>query len=181
MMAIFLYLRLRGLPLLRVADAGAPALMLAYGIGRLGCHLAGDGDYGRPTGLPWGTRYDGGLVPPSRAFSGMPEILAGFPSGVVPDDVPCHPTPVYEFGLAALICAALLLWGRRSPPDGSVFCLYLVLSSAERFAIEFLRLNPPVAFGLTEAQLIGTALGLIGLGGLVYRRARALEPKAAAA
>ena len=181
MAAIFLYLRLRGLPVARIADAGAPALVLAYGIGRLGCHLAGDGDYGRPTDLPWGTRYDGGLVPPSRAFAGLPELVASFPNGVVPDDTPCHPTPVYEFLLAGLICAALLLWARRSHPEGSVFCLYLVLSSAARFGIEFLRLNPPIAFGLTEAQLIGAALGLIGLGGLAARRRRALRMRAAAA
>jgi len=67
----------------RVLDAGAPALMLAYGIGRLGCHLAGDGDYGLPTDLPWGVRYDHGLVPPSQAFAGLPELLAQFPGAVV--------------------------------------------------------------------------------------------------
>lgn len=181
MAAIFLYLRLRGLPLARVADAGAPALMLAYGIGRLGCHLAGDGDYGRPTDLPWGTRYDGGLVPPSKAFAGLPEIVAMFPNGLVPDDTLCHPTPVYEFGLAVLACAALVMWARRSPPDGSVFWLYLVLASAERFAIEFLRLNPPVVLGLTEAQLIGTALGLIGLARLAQQGRRAVQTRAATA
>jgi len=120
---IALYLRVRGVPLARMFDSSAPALMLAYGIGRLGCHLSGDGDYGWPTDLPWGTRYDQGLVPPSRAFAGLPEIAERFPGGVVPDDTPCHPTPVYEFGLAAFICAGLLACGRRQWPDGSVFWL----------------------------------------------------------
>lgn len=179
--AIVLYVWARGIPLARVLDAGAPALMLAYGIGRLGCHLAGDGDYGRPTDLPWGTRYDAGLVPPSRAFAGLPDLVARFPNGIVPDDTPCHPTPVYEFGLAALTCAALLMWARRSPPDGSVFWLYLVLSSVERFAIEFLRLNPPVALGLTQAQLVGAALGLVGLVGLAAQRIRAVQTRVATA
>jgi len=152
--------------------------MLAYGIGRLGCHLAGDGDYGRPTDLPWGVRYDAGLVPPSRAFAGLPDLLARFPGGVVPDDTPCHPTPVYELLLAMLICAALLVWARRSPPDGRVFCLYLVLSGAARFGVELLRLNPPIALGLSEAQCIALALALIGLAGLVHlqRRAPATHP-----
>jgi len=172
--AILIYLRLRGMRMLPVLDASAPALMLAYGIGRLGCHLAGDGDYGLPTDLPWGTRYDQGLVPPSQAFASLPDVAARFPGGVVPDDTPCHPTPVYEFGLAALACAALLAAGRRRWPDGHVFWLYLVLASAQRFSIEFLRLNPPVALGLTEAQLIALALGVAGFGGLARRPLRAL-------
>jgi len=176
MAAIFLYLRLRGLPVARIADAGAPALMLAYGIGRVGCHLAGDGDYGRPTDLPWGVRYDAGLMPPSKAFAGIPELVARFPAGLVPDDTPCHPTPLYELALAVLICAALLIWARRTPPDGSAFCLYLVLSSAARFVVELLRLNPPGLFGLTEAQLISGALALIGLAGSVYLRRRSVQP-----
>jgi phosphatidylglycerol---prolipoprotein diacylglyceryl transferase len=175
MAAIFLYVWLRGFPLARIADAGAPALMLAYGIGRLGCHLAGDGDYGRPTDLPWAVRYDAGLVPPSRAFAGLPDLVASFPNGRVPDDIPCHPTPLYELGLAVLICVALLMWARRAPVDGSVFALYLVLSSAARFTIELLRLNPPVAFGLTEAQVIAAALALIGLGGSFYLQHRSLH------
>lgn len=176
---IALYLRVRGVPLAPMFDASAPALMLAYGIGRLGCHLAGDGDYGVPTDLPWGTRYDQGLVPPSRAFAGLPEIGARFPGGVVPDDTPCHPTPVYEFGLAALTCALLLACGRRRWPDGSVFWLYLVLSSAQRFGVEFLRLNPRGALGLTEAQLISAALALIGLAGLAYPYLRSTQRRPA--
>jgi phosphatidylglycerol:prolipoprotein diacylglycerol transferase len=175
MAAIFLYLWLRGLPLARVADAGAPALMLAYGIGRLGCHLAGDGDYGRPTDLPWGVRYDAGLVPPSKAFAALPDLVARFPGGLVPDDTPCHPTPLYELALAILICAALLAWARRAPPDGSVFCLYLVLSSAERFMVELVRLNPVVALGLTEAQWIALALAMVGLIGLAHLHRRSLS------
>lgn len=175
--AILVYLRLRAAPILKVLDAGAPALMLAYGIGRLGCHLAGDGDYGLPTDLPWGTRYDHGLVPPSQAFAGLPEVAARYAGGVVPDDTPCHPTPVYEFGLGAIAGAALLAAGRRQWPDGSVFWLYLVLASAQRFAVEFLRLNPPVALGLTEAQLIAVALGLVGLGGLARSHLRSLSAR----
>ena len=175
--AILVYLRLRAAPTLKVLDAGAPALMLAYGIGRLGCHLAGDGDYGLPTHLPWAARYDHGLVPPSQAFAGLPELVDRFPGGVVPDDIPCHPTPVYEFGLAVFAGAALLAAGRRQWPDGSVFWLYLVLASAQRFAIEFLRLNPPIALGLTEAQLIALSLGFIGLGGLARRHLRSLSAR----
>jgi len=110
----------------RVLDAGAPALMLAYGIGRLGCHLAGDGDYGLPTDLPWGTRYDHGLVPPSQTFAGLPELLAQFPGAVVPDTTPCHATPVYEFLGGVLGWLVLRAVARRRLPDGQCFMVYWV-------------------------------------------------------
>jgi phosphatidylglycerol---prolipoprotein diacylglyceryl transferase len=68
MIAIWLYLRVKKIPFLFIADGAAPSLAIAYGIGRIGCHLAGDGDYGLPTSLPWGTNYENGTVPPSIMF-----------------------------------------------------------------------------------------------------------------
>jgi phosphatidylglycerol:prolipoprotein diacylglycerol transferase len=59
---------------------------------------------------------------------------------------------------------------RRRPPDGQVFMLYLLLSGAARFAVEFLRLNSPVVIGLTEAQIIAAALAMAGVVGLLSRR-----------
>ncbi len=172
LMAISVYVRARGVSVARVLDAGAPALMLAYGIGRLGCHLAGDGDYGLPTDLPWGVRYDHGLVPPSQAFAGLPELVAQFPAGIVPDSVSCHPTPVYEFLGGVLGWLVLRAVARRRLPDGQLFTLYLVLAGASRFAVEFLRLNPRVALGLTEAQLLAAAMVVVGLAALVSREGR---------
>ena len=161
-LSIYLYLKKRSIPFFTVADAIAPGLLLAYGIARIGCHLAGDGDYGFPTSLPWGTDYSNGTYPPSMAFRNVPEIAQNYPGGIVPDNILCHPTPVYEF----LLCGILfwILWRVRKTlkPEGKLFMLYLMFAGGERFTIEFLRINPRIAFGLSEAQLI--ALALIGLG-----------------
>jgi phosphatidylglycerol:prolipoprotein diacylglycerol transferase len=163
--SIYLYLKKRSIRFFTVADAIAPGLLLAYGIGRLGCHLAGDGDYGLPTSLPWGTDYSKGTYPPSLAFRTMPEIAKNYPGGIVPDHTLCHPTPVYEF----LLCAILfwILWRVRTTmqPEGKLFMLYLMFAGGERFIIEFLRINPRVAFVFSEAQIIALALIALGLYG----------------
>ncbi|TSA16306.1 prolipoprotein diacylglyceryl transferase [bacterium] len=166
--SIYLYLRKRGIRFLLAADAIAPGLMLAYGIARIGCHLAGDGDYGFPTTLPWGTDYSKGTYPPSVAFKNIPEIANTFPDGIVPDHTLCHPTPMYEF----LICGILfmVLWRLRTKlqPEGKLFMLYLIVAGLERFLIEFVRINPRSALGLSEAQLIALALVLVGLLGWYF-------------
>ena len=130
-------------------------LSLAYGIGRLGCFLAGDGTYGRPTDLPWGM---------------------AFPNGVVPTDVPVHPTPLYEAAAAVLMVAVLLPIGRRWAPT-RVFGAYLVLSGLARLAVEFVRVNDPVLAGLTQPQL--WALGSIAVGGALIARGRSPWPREA--
>ncbi|MGA9115293.1 MAG: prolipoprotein diacylglyceryl transferase, partial [Bacteroidota bacterium] len=153
--AVSVYVRSRRISFLRVWDCLGVALILAYGIGRLGCHLSGDGDYGFPTDLPWGTNYENGTVKPSRAFAAFPSVAAAYPGGVVPDDTPLHPTPVYETLAGA--AGFLLLWHLRTrpAPDGALFMIYVMLSSVFRFLVEFLRLNPRIACGLSAAQVIG--------------------------
>ena len=170
---IWLYIRKKKIPFLVIADAAAPSLALAYGIGRIGCHLAGDGDYGIPTTLPWGTNYQNGTVPPSIAFNNsnllhhFPWIAEKFPNGV-PDNTPLHPTPIYEFILMFIIF--LILWRLRKKDwiDGKLFMLYLVFAGAERFFIEFIRLNPRLLWGLSEAQLISIPLMIVGTLGFIY-------------
>lgn len=152
-----------GIPFLGMADATAPGLLLAYGIGRIGCHLAGDGDYGFPTTLPWGTDYSKGTYPPSFAFKDFPEITSKFPGGIVPDNTPCHPTPMYEFLLCGILFLVLWRFRAKLKPDGRIFMLYLMFAGAERFSVEFIRVNPRLALGLSEAQLIALLLFLIGL------------------
>ncbi len=118
---------------LQTADVLAPALALGYGIGRIGCLLAGDGDYGKPSDLPW---------------------AMAFPDGIVPTTIPVHPTPVYEAMLMTAVFLVLWRLRKKMHPAGFLFGLYLVLASLERFSIEFLRLNPILAFHLTMAQFI---------------------------
>ncbi len=160
--AIYFYARRKRVRFLTIADATAPGLMLGYGVARLGCHFAGDGDYGFPTDLPWGTDYSNGTYPPSLAFRGFPEIASQFPGGVVPDTTPLHPTPVYELIVCTLFFWILWRWRATLQPDGKLFMVYLILAGLERFAIEFLRLNPRILFGLSEAQWIALLLMVIG-------------------
>jgi len=140
-LGVILWARWRGFLEARMFDMAAPALALGYAIGRIGCQLSGDGDYGRPTDLPWGMAYPEGTV------STLAEV---------------HPTPVYETLTMGLI--ALALWGLRDKlRPGGLFALYLVLAGMERLLIEFVRRNEDVALGLTQAQLISVAMVLGGL------------------
>jgi phosphatidylglycerol:prolipoprotein diacylglycerol transferase len=163
---IYVLAKRKKIKFLTIADATSPGLLWAYGIARIGCHLSGDGDYGYPTTLPWGTDYSNGTYPPSLAFKGFPEITSKFPGGIVPDNTLCQPTPIYEFIICTILFA--LLWRNRVAITGTgrMFMWYLIAAGAERFSIEFLRINPRVFFGLSEAQLISVVLILFGIYGL---------------
>ena len=142
---VSLYIHRHGLLWLNTMDALAPAIALGHGIGRIGCHLAGDGDWGPPTNMPWGVAYHDAI------------IGWDYPAGVN-----VHPTPLYETAAYLLIFA--ILWSRRASLHraGSLFAGYLVLAGIARFGLEFVRVNPPLAFGLSSAQWI--SMGLIAVG-----------------
>jgi len=160
----YIYLKRKKIPFLFAADTVAPSLAVAYALGRMGCHLSGDGDYGIPTNLPWAVNYEHGTMPPSIMFRGT-DIAKTYPGGVVPDNTPLHPTSVYEF-IAALIIFTVLWKNRKKTwANGKLFSLYLILTSVSRFLVEFIRLNPKILSGLTEAQIISIVLGSIGLFG----------------
>lgn len=165
--AIWIYVRRKKIPFSVIADAASPSLILAYGIGRIGCHLAGDGDYGIPTNLPWGTNYSNGTVPPSVMFRGS-DIAKHFPNGIVPDNTPLHPTPIYEFIAAVIIFYILWQLRKKDWSDGKLFMAYLIFAGVERFLVETIRLNPKLLFGLTEAQLISVVMIIIGTAGFIY-------------
>ena len=167
---IFRFARKIKISFWQIADATSPGLLWAYGIARIGCHLSGDGDYGFPTTLPWGTDYSNGTYPPSLAFKGFPEITSKFPGGIVPDNTLCQPTPIYEFIICTILFA--LLWRNRTKITGTgrMFMWYLIAAGAERFSIEFIRINPRIMFGLSEAQLISIVLILFGVYGLTVIR-----------
>jgi phosphatidylglycerol:prolipoprotein diacylglycerol transferase len=161
---LLLYFKIKKIPYLLGFDSIAPSLSVIYGFGRIGCHLAGDGCYGIPTELPWGTNYENGTMPPSVMCRNT-EIVEAYPDGIVPDNTPLHPTSVYEAVVAFVIF--FILWKSRKKgwAHGKLFMLYLLLSSAARFLVEFIRLNPRILFGLSEAQLIALVIGTIGVFG----------------
>ncbi|MCS6925698.1 MAG: prolipoprotein diacylglyceryl transferase [Candidatus Binatia bacterium] len=138
-------LRYYGLPWRETMDAVAPAIALGHGIGRIGCHLAGDGDWGPPTTLPWGVAY-------TQAIIGWE-----YPPGVR-----VHPTALYESAAYLLIFA--LLWRCRTIPHrpGALFWGYLLLAGVARFLLEFVRLNPPLLLGLSLAQVLSLVVAAIG-------------------
>ena len=128
-------------PLGLIANVAAPAIALGQAVGRIGCQLAGDGDYGSPTSLPWGMSY---------------------PQGTVPTTEIVHPTPLYEaFALFAIFFA---LWRLRRVLRGpwGLLGAYLLLSGTMRFLVEFVRVNPEALGPLTAAQLISLAAVVLG-------------------
>ena len=127
---------------LTMLDAASPAAALGYGVGRIGCLISGDGDYGKPTTLPWGM---------------------SFPHGIEPTFVPVHPTPLYE--LAAGLVIGWWLWRRGGKPHGTgaIVGEYLVLSGLARFLVEFIRRNPKIVWGLSNAQLASLGSVVVGI------------------
>jgi phosphatidylglycerol---prolipoprotein diacylglyceryl transferase len=145
----------RGFLGVALLDLCAVPLALGYAIGRVGCQLSGDGDYGTASDLPWAMSY---------------------PHGTVPTDTKVHPTPVYES--LAMGAVALFLWSLRDRVrPGVLFALYLVLAGLERLLVEFIRRNDDLALGLTLPQLI--SVGMMIVGGAWLARARS-TPVAAA-
>src|ERR1700733_14458029 len=144
----------------RMLDLAAPAAAIGYGVGRIGCLTSGDGDYGINTTLPWGVHMaKNALVLPT------------------PPDALVQPTPVYEFLFAMAL--AWLLWqlGRKARPLGWMTGLYLLLSGIARFLVEFVRVNPRLYWGMSNAQV--AALGSVLVGAvvmLVARRGSVLAP-----
>src|SRR5438445_6252686 len=156
--ALLILGRREKIPTLTFLDACSPAAAVGYAIGRIGCLLSGDGDYGIPTNLPWGM---------------------SFPNGVVPTTERVHPTPLYEFFIWLVI--AVILWriGKKAAigarPKGEIFCAYLILTGVARFLIEFIRINPRSFFGLSNAQtasLVSMVVGSI----LLWRIKSRLQP-----
>jgi phosphatidylglycerol---prolipoprotein diacylglyceryl transferase len=141
------------IPWLIAADIAAPALAIAYGVGRLGCHVAGDGDWGAVTDVPWGVQYTNAIIGWVDPNTGIP-----YPAGTR-----VHPTPIYEFIEAVIVFAGLWALRNKHYAPGTLAWLYLILSGFARFVVEFWRINPPLALGLSEAQWFSLALMALGL------------------
>jgi phosphatidylglycerol:prolipoprotein diacylglycerol transferase len=152
-LGVVLWARWRGWLGLEMLDTCAVPLAIGYAVGRVGCQLSGDGDYGTASDLPWAMAY---------------------PEGTVPTTEEVHPTPVYETVTMGLV--AVVLWRLRDRfAPGLLFGLYLILAGAERFLVEFIRRNDSVVAGLTLAQLVSIAM-VAGGAALVLSRRGAARP-----
>ncbi len=167
---VLAWMRFRHVLQLRMLDMCATALALGYGIGRIGCQVSGDGDYGIRSSLPWAMGYPHGTVP-------------------TPPGVRVQPTPIYE--TVAMCLLAYFLWYLRDRVrPGVIFALYLLFSGLERFLVEFIRRNSEVLAGLTAPQLesvVACVVGAVwlalmarrdGLRGLRAESGSTLEPAA---
>lgn len=122
----------------------AAPLAFGYAIGRLGCQLSGDGDYGTSSNLPWAMNYLYGVIPTSELV---------------------HPTPTYEsilsLGLATFLRSKYCK--NLDKVDGALFGIYLFVSALFRFSIEMIRIEPVVYLNLSQAQIIAIFLAIISL------------------
>ena len=174
--AVTLYARKHGIKVLPLADAVAPGLIFAYGVGRLGCQLSGDGDWGITAGtqpdwwfLPdwtWSFTFPHNVIERGERIAGCTyDYCRELPEGV-------YPTSIYETVMAFTIGA--ILWSLRkrwTALPGMLISLYLLLNGVERFFIEFIRINDPYTFWgmtLSQAQWIAIGFFVTGVVGLVY-------------
>jgi phosphatidylglycerol:prolipoprotein diacylglycerol transferase len=157
-----LFVKRRSIPVIPMLDAVAPAMMLGYGLGRLGCQVSGDGDWGiaanlllKPNWLPqwlWAQTYDGNIAG-----------IRISPPGV-------YPTPIYEFAMALAIFGVLWLLRSHNNRAGWLFSIYLVLAGFERLLIEKIRINTRYnvfSVHVTQAEVLSIVLVMVGLAGLL--------------
>ena len=176
--AIYLYRTQKmGIPFLVAADIGSPGIMLAYGIGRMGCHLSGDGDWGvvntaaKPgwlsalPGWAWSFDYPHNVVHQGKYIEGCSEQYCNVLTQ------PVFPTSLYE----TVICLScfLILWifRRGIKTTGRMFFIFLMCFGLERMLIEFIKVNPLYCLSticLSQAQYISIAIMLLGIGGLIW-------------
>jgi phosphatidylglycerol---prolipoprotein diacylglyceryl transferase len=172
-LAFYWQVRKRNLPLVPAFDATAPALALAYAIGRMGCFLVGD-DYGRPTESWVGIAFPEGYPPSTAGYfrSIGTQIPAEIPDAAV---LAVHPTQLYEVALALIMFAVLWRFSGRLR-TGRLFALYLAMYGVLRFGIEFVRAKTDlVVLGLTTSQI--ASILLLVLAAIIWARtARAPEP-----
>ncbi|MFA6259874.1 MAG: prolipoprotein diacylglyceryl transferase family protein [Bacteroidia bacterium] len=174
---VLYYTGKHGIPARHMIDATAPGLMLAYGVGRLGCQLSGDGDWGIVNNAPkpewlnilpdwmWSFRYPNNVINEGIPIPGC----NGPHCFILPEGV--FPTPFYE--AVAAIGLFFVLWSLRKKITipGMLFCIYLVLNGLERFFIEKIRINTTYTLfekHITQAELISSVLIVIGISGMVY-------------
>ena len=156
LIALAVFARRRGLRLAMLAGTAAPAAALGQGIGHFGCLISGD-SFGLPTSLPWAVIYRS-------------------PAAMAPQNIPLHPTQLYEAAALLLLFACLWLARRRLSAIGpwTMTGAYLLGLSVVRFGLFFLRDEPTVLLGLKTAQLIGIVIAVLAVA-LLFTTRRGLR------
>ena len=175
--AIIYYCIKNKIPVVHMADAMAPTLILGYAVGRIGCQLAGDGD--------WGINN---TAPKPNSLSFLPDWMWAFkfPHNVINEGVPIencvgkhcfelpvavYPTPFYEVLMCLFIFGVLWFLRKRITTAGLLFSIYLILNGIERFSIEQIRVNSQYHFfGIspTQAEIIAVLMVLTGIAGIFW-------------
>ncbi len=184
---VYFYVKKKGIAPIHVMDAIAPALLIAYGIGRLGCHFSGDGDWGiinlaaNPGWLPdwlWAFDYPHNVID-SQQHDPMTGELLREQITQIPDCTwryctkltnPVWPTSVYEFIMMMILGGTLWVIRKRVKIAGMLFFIYLIMNGFERFWIEKIRVNPKneiLGLQTTQAEFIAVIFMLIGIIGCV--------------
>jgi phosphatidylglycerol---prolipoprotein diacylglyceryl transferase len=180
-LAVFLFVRTKGIRFIHVADSVAPGLLLAYGIGRMGCQVSGDGDWGivnladKPSWIPqwlWAQTYPHNIINEGIKIPGCIEkhcyVL----------EQPVFPTPLYETTMAVILCGILWSVRKKITWPGFMFSAYLLLNGIERLFIEQYRVNTKLEWlsgiNATQAEVIAVLFMLAGAAGMftAYRIAK---------
>jgi len=182
--AVIYFASKKGIKPLNMLDAGAAAMMLAYGLGRAGCHLAGDGDWGidnlkpAPSWIPdflWSSKYPHNVL---NADYGNP--IAGCEGQFCNELMnPVYPTPLYEIIMCLILFAVLWSIRKKIKVPGMLFGIYMIMNGVERFLIEKIRVNTLYNIGgftFTQAEMISSFIILLGIGLIVYsKRSQTVE------
>ncbi len=175
-LVIYFYAGRKGIKPIHMMDIAAPALILGYGVGRMGCQFSGDGDWGivnklsKPSWFPfpdwtWSNHYPRNVLNQGTL---IPDCVGNYCHQLVPG---VFPTPIYEIIYSIIGFAIIWSLRKRIKTPGIIFFIYLLLTGIGRFFVEFIRVNPRYnyfGFDLSQAQYIAMAFILIAITGLFY-------------
>ncbi|MBA3707018.1 MAG: prolipoprotein diacylglyceryl transferase, partial [Bacteroidetes bacterium] len=166
------------IPVPHLIDSAAPSLMIGYAIGRIGCHVAGDGDWGidnispKPGWLNWLPDWMWSFDYPHNVNSIGEPIVGCIGNKYCNHLVPSvFPTSFYETVMCVILFFVIWKIRKRITTPGVLFCIYLIFNGLERFFIEKIRVNTLYHIGnfsFTQAELISTLLFLTGVVGISY-------------
>jgi phosphatidylglycerol---prolipoprotein diacylglyceryl transferase len=174
-LVVWLYLKTKGIQFIHVADSVAPGLLLAYGIGRMGCQVSGDGDWGIVNAAPntsflpdwlWAQHYAHNILNEGILIEGCKEAHCYMLSQ------PVYPTPIYEFLMASFLFSVLWFFRKKIVWAGFMFFAYMTVNGLERLFIEQYRVNTKLKvlgnIEATQAEVIAVLFMLVGLIGMFF-------------